>query len=439
VPAVSDPDLTALGVAAAARRIRNGTVSPVALVNACLARVRARDRAIEAWVHVDEPGAHAAALAADREAKAGTLRGGLHGIPLGIKDIIHVAAMPTRAGAPAFAHSVPSTDAIAVARLRAAGAVIVGKTHTTQFASRDPAPTRNPWNRQHTPGGSSAGSAAAVAARMVPLAVGTQTGGSVLRPAAYCGVVGYKGAYGAIPADGVIPLAWSYDHVGILARSAEDAALAFEVLSGDRARIAVPARAPRIALARELIDAAQSEVAAQVVATADALARAGATISEVKLPLSYAELRARGHVVLEAEAAAYHAEAFAGHADEYAPGIRAMVSAGRGHAATAYIAAQRARLLFRDEVMPLLAKYDALMTPVAPSTAPAGLGSTGDPSLCAVWSWTGVPAIALPSGIDGQGLPHAIQLAQATGADTHLLGVAAWCERVIGFAAAPVF
>ena len=426
-----------LGAAEAARAIRAGTLSPVALVEACLARIRALDGALQAWVHVDEAGATAAAQAAEREARAGRFRGVLHGVPVGIKDIIHVAGMPTRAGAAAFAHSVPIADATAVARLRAAGAIILGKTHTTQFAFRDPAPTRNPWNRAHTPGGSSSGSAAAVAARMTPLALGTQTVGSVLRPAAYCGVIGFKGTHGAVPVEGVIPLAWSYDHVGVMARSVEDVALAFEILGGESMRIAVPARPPRIAVARELMTAAQPAVAAHVSAIAESLAKAGAAMTEVALPASYGALRERGQVVVDAEAAAYHAEDFARHAADYAAGIAAGIRAGLAHPATAYIAAHRARLTFRSDVIALLAEHDALLAPAAPSTAPAGLGSTGDASLCAPWSWTGLPAIALPSGLDEQGLPHSVQLVYAAGADGHLLGVAAWCERILAFAGTP--
>jgi aspartyl-tRNA(Asn)/glutamyl-tRNA(Gln) amidotransferase subunit A len=437
MPSVRDRDPATLGAAEGARSLRKGTLSAVALLEACLTRVRDLDDTLRAWVHLDEAGARAAASRAEEEARAGGVRGVLHGIPVGIKDIIHVAGMPTRAGAAAFAHSMPATDATAVARLREAGAIVVGKTHTTQFAFRDPAPTRNPWNLEHTPGGSSSGSAAAVAARMVPVALGTQTVGSVLRPAAYCGVVGYKGTHGAVPVDGVIPLAWSYDHVGVFARSVKDVALAFEVLSGESVRIGAAARPPRIAVAGELIAAAQPEVAAHLSAVADALARAGAILTEIKLPASYADLRARGQIVVEAEAAAYHAEAFATHADDYAPGIAAGIRAGLAHAATAYIAAHRARLRFRDEVTAVIEEHDALLAPVAPSTAPAGLGSTGDASLCAPWSWTGLPAIALPSGLDGRGLPHAVQLVQAAGVDGHLLGVAAWTERILAFHAAP--
>jgi Asp-tRNA(Asn)/Glu-tRNA(Gln) amidotransferase A subunit family amidase len=181
------PRLTALE---AAEEIRAGRLSAVALVQACLARIAAVDPGVRAWAHLDEPGALAAAGEREAEARRGQIRGALHGVPVGIKDIIDVAGMPTRAGAAPFAHRTPTADAACVARLQAAGAIVLGKTHTTEFAYRDPAPTRNPWNVEHTPGGSSSGSAAGVAARMVPLALGTQTVGSVLRPAAYCGVVG---------------------------------------------------------------------------------------------------------------------------------------------------------------------------------------------------------------------------------------------------------
>ena len=296
-------DLAALGAVDAARHIRDRALSPVALVDALVARIKAVDPRLEAWVHLDEAGARATAATLAAEATAGTIRGPLHGVPVGVKDIFHVAGMPTRAGSGAFAHSVPTADATSVARLRAAGAVVLGKTHTTEFAFRDPAPTRNPWNREHTPGGSSSGSAAAVAARMVPLALGSQTVGSVLRPAAYCGVVGVKPTHGLIPTDGVIPLAWSLDHVGVFARGVADAALLLGVLAA-RAIEVQAVRAPRLALATELVDRAEPEVAAQLRAAAAAFARAGAIVTDVKLPPSFAGIHEAGQRVLEAEAGA---------------------------------------------------------------------------------------------------------------------------------------
>jgi aspartyl-tRNA(Asn)/glutamyl-tRNA(Gln) amidotransferase subunit A len=411
-------------------------VSPVELVEACLARIRALDAELEAWAHVDAEGALAVARERESEARAGRLRGPLHGVPVGVKDIFDVAGMPTTGGAKSFAHTRPSADAVSVARIRAAGAIVLGKTVTTEFAYRDPAPTRNPWNHGHTPGGSSAGSAAAVAARMTPLALGSQTVGSVLRPAAYCGVVGFKGTHGLVPVTGVIPLAWSLDHVGVLTRSVGDAALAMSVLAG---RDLEPSgvSAPRLAVAPELLGRASREVAAQIEAAADAFARAGATVSKIELPASLRDLAAAGLTVLEAEAAAYHEPWFAEHAGQYGPEMRSLIEAGLRVSATAYVNANRARLAFRDEVMPLLAAHDALLCPTAPAPAPAGLGSTGDGSLCSPWSNTGVPAITLPSGMASSGLPHAIQLVQAAGASSRLLGVAAWCERVLGFTRIP--
>ena len=427
----------ALGVREAADAVRAGTVSPVALVEGCLARVRALDGELQAWAHVDADGALAIAREREAEARAGRLRGPLHGVPVGVKDIFDVAGMPTTGGARSFAHTRPSADATAVARIRAAGAIVLGKTVTTEFAYRDPAPTRNPWNPGHTPGGSSAGSAAAVAARMAPLALGSQTVGSVLRPAAYCGVVGFKGTHGQVPVAGVIPLAWSLDHVGVLARSVGDAALAMSVLAG-RDLAPSAASAPRLAMAPELLGRASREVAAHVEAVADAFARAGATVSKIELPPSFRELPSAGLTVLEAEAAAYHEPWFVKHAEEYSPEMRSLIEAGLGVSATAYIAANRLRLAFRDDVMPLLSAHDALLGPTAPAPAPSGLGSTGDGSLCAPWSNAGVPAISLPSGVAASGLPHAIQLVQAAGASSRLLGVAAWCERVLAFTQVPV-
>jgi len=424
-----------LGAREAAERIRAGTLSPVELVEACLGRIQALDARLLAWAHVDADGARAAARELEREAKAGRLRGALHGVPVGVKDIFHVAGMPTTAGAKAFAHSRPTVDAASVALLRAAGAIVLGKTHTTQFAYRDPAPTRNPWKDGHTPGGSSAGSAAAVAARMVPAALGSQTVGSVLRPAAYCGVVGVKPTHGLIPVAGVIPLAWSLDHVGVFGRSVADAALVLGVLARRNLR-PEPARAPRLALAPELVRRASPEVADHIQDVARAFARAGAHVEDVKLPASFDGLHDAGTIVLQAEAAAYHARDFAVHAADYGPGIRRGIEAGLGVSATAYLAANRHRLAFRDEVMPLLAGHDALLTPTAPAPAP-DLSTTGDAWHCAPWSYAGVPSASLPSGLAPSGLPLAIQLVQAAGAEARLLDVAAWCERELAFTHAP--
>ena len=424
---MASDDLASLPAGRAATLIADGALSPMDLLESCLARIAARDAEIRAWVRVDEAGARTVAREREAEARAGRLRGPLHGVPVGIKDIFHVAGMTTTCGAaPAF-HVAATEDAAAVARLRAAGAIILGKAHTTEFAYFEPGPTRNPWNVAHTPGGSSSGSAAAVAARMAPLALGTQTVGSVLRPAAYCGVVGFKGTHGLISTEGVVPLAWSLDHVGVFARAVADVALTAGVLAGRP--LAGPApRPPRLALASELVDRATPETAATVRATAERLARAGATIEEVKLPGSFAGVHAAGRGVLEVEASAYHEELYRTHAAAYRPRTRALIEGGLARPAVAYARAQRARLAFREEVMPLLAGHDALLSP----TAPEGL-ATGDPWFCAPWSFAGVPACSLPTGVSAAGLPHAVQLVAAAERDAELLAVAAWCERVLDF------
>jgi Asp-tRNA(Asn)/Glu-tRNA(Gln) amidotransferase A subunit family amidase len=343
--------------------------------------------------------------------------------------------MPTTAGAAAFAHETPTEDATAVERLRAAGAVIIGKTATTEFAYMDPAPTRNPWNREHTPGGSSSGSAAAVAARMVPLALGTQTVGSVLRPAAYCGVVGVKPTHGLVPAAGVIPLAWSLDHVGCFARSVRDAALALGVLADRAFRVSLAP--PTVGLPTAWVDRATAEVAAHVRLVADRLTRAGARVEEVALPPVTERLEEAGRTVLRVEAATYHTDRFGGDLSRHRKGLGELVRSGLAVAGVDYVRANRARLACRAAMAPLLARHQVLLTPVAPAPAPKGLASTGDPSFCAPWSFIGAPSIALPSGVAPSGLPLAVQLVAGPDREGDLLGAAAWCEEVLGFTAGP--
>lgn len=424
-----------IGVVEAASRIREGRLSPVELLDQCLARIRALDPALRAWVRVDEPGARAAARERAEEARAGRFRGPLHGIPVGVKDVFHVAGLPTTAGAGPFAHETPAEDAAAVRRLRAAGAVILGKTATTEFAYMDPAETRNPWNPEHTPGGSSSGSAAAVAAGMVPIALGTQTVGSVLRPAAYCGIVGVKPTHGLVPAAGVVPLAWSLDHIGCLARSVGDAALGLGVLA--RRELPVRPLPPAIGLPVAWVDRATPEVAAHVRGVASRLAGAGATVEEVELPATLAGLDEAGRTVLRVEAAAYHTKRFGADLSWHRPGIAELVRSGLLVPGVEYVRANRARLGFGEAMAPLLERYTVLLTPSAPAPAPKGLASTGDPVFCAPWSFAGVPAISLPSGVAASGLPLAVQLVAGPGSEERLLAAAAWCERILAFGAAP--
>ena len=446
------PPLHALTVTEAAAAVRRGQVSPVALVEAALRRIEALEPSLRAWVAIDAEQALACAHQLAAEAATSRLRGPLHGIPVALKDIFHVAGMVTTAGAAPFAHERATEDATVVRRLREAGAVILGKVTTAEFAFFDPPDTRNPWNPAHTPGGSSSGSAAVVAARMVPLALGSQTAGSTLRPAAYCGIVGLKPAHGRISCRGMVPLTWGFDHVGIFCRSVADAALALDALAGhDPAdpfsrpdpptdySAAVQGRrrsAFRLGFVRwPLFERAGREVAVHLEATAERLAGAGADVDEVDLPATAEGLFESGLRVMGVAAATIHRERFARHADQFRPKIRELIEAGMAVSGVDYAAAEAHCRRFKGDVGPLLAGVDALLMPVADSPAPRGLSSTGDPSFCAPWTFSGFPAIALPSGLAADGLPLAIQLAAAD--EPRLLTTAAWCEAVLDFSNIP--
>ena len=428
--------LTDLGVRAAVAAIGRGETTSADLVEACLRRIASTDDELKAWVTVDADGARAAARLRDDDVRAGRRLGPLHGVPLGIKDIVDVTGMPTTAGAGPFAHRHPRDDAPLVGRLRAAGAVIVGKTVPTPFAYRDPAPTRNPWSAARTPGGSSSGSAAAVAARQVPAAIGTQTVGSILRPAAFCGVVGLKGAHGSVPIDGVVTVAPSFDHVGPLARSVADAALIESLLAGDALEIHA-IDSPTLGLSPELLDGVEPGLRAHLDEVVKRLADAGAEIEEVRLAPSLRPFIDAGWLVLEVEAAAYHEPMFAEHRDEYPPEIGGLVESGLARSTSEVLAAQRTLAEFRAAFGPILDGLDALLSPVAPGPAPVRGSGTGDPGFCAPASFAGVPAISIPTGIDSEGLPLALQLIAGPGRIQRLLDVAALCEALVAFGARP--
>jgi len=445
------PDLHDVTASEAARRIRSGALSPSNLLAACLKRIDAVEPALKAWVHLDRDAAARVAVQRDMEAREGRFMGPLHGVPVALKDIYDAAGLVTTSGAGPWAHRRPTADALSVARLRAAGAVILGKVTTTPFALRDPTATGNPWNSSHTPGGSSSGSGSAVGARMVPLALGTQTVGSVLRPAAYCGVVGFKPTHGRISTVGVTPLAWSLDHVGVLCRSVEDAALALAVMAGfdsadphsanmpieDYGSALTAPAAPRIGVLRPLVARAEPANAAQIEAMLGTLRAAGAQVEDAPLATSFEGLHPAGDTVSRAEAAAFHRDLYARHAAEYPKHIGEAVKAGLTISAVDYMAAQAHRRAFRAEMGAIAARYDALLSPTAAGPAPKGLDSTGDPYFCAPWSSAGMPSISLPTGLASDGMPFALQLTGAPWAEARLLATAAWCERAINFTATP--
>ena len=434
----------------AARAIRDKVLSPVDLVDALLERIETVDGRVQAWALVDRDGARAAARQATDEAARGVFRGPLHGVPFGAKDIFYSAGLPTEAGSKVMASFVPDYDATAVGRLKAAGAILLGKLHTTEFATSDPAPTRNPWNLACTPGGSSSGSAAAVAAQMVPLALGSQTIGSNVRPASYCGLVGLKPTFGRISTRGVMPLSYTQDHVGLMARSVEDIAFALAVTAGhdpddpSSSRAPVPdylaaitrRRAPRIGLLREFFERTTAEVADVTAQAVNRLADAGAGVEGAKLPPSFRAVPAAAYLITRSDTASIHAERFAQKADLYRPAIRSSIEMGMLIPSDLYVRALRIRRQFRRELKPLLDRYDVLLTPTTPAPAPEGM-ATGDPQFQVPWSLSGLPSVTVPCGLTTSRLPLGIQLVSGTFGEAALLATAAWCEDVLGHAQAP--
>ena len=430
------------------RLVRQGEASPTEVVRALLDRIEAIDRGVQAWETLDRDGA--LKTARELESVSGDLP--LKGVPVGVKDIYLTGGLRTTASFPPFANFVPEHEAEAVMRLRRAGAIILGKTVTTQFALADPPRTRNPWNQQRTPGGSSSGSAAAVAARMVPLALGTQTKGSVLRPAAYCGAVGFKPTFGRISRRNVFPMAWSFDTMGFICRSVEDVALTLGVMAGPdpddpssssrpvddylAAYKAPRSDPPKLGLLLDYFDRAQPAVGEQVRQMARKLEQAGAQLVELRMPMDFELVSAVHDVIMHVEGAAVHNQLIAKEPGGYAPLLRETIEAGRLIPGTGYVQAQRLRRRFRNCMEPLLEQVDALLTPTASNVAP-GPETTGDPSFQAPWTQIGLPAISLPTGLNDEGLPTALQLAGRRFQERALLAVGRWAEEVIGPAPAP--
>jgi aspartyl-tRNA(Asn)/glutamyl-tRNA(Gln) amidotransferase subunit A len=440
-------ELYTLGVAEIADLVRRRQVSPVEVAEACLQRSAALEPALQAWARLDRQGALEAARGCEQALNRGQDGGLLCGVPVGLKDIFYTAGLCTAAGSRVYADFVPTYDATAVVRLREAGAISLGKTVTTEFATADPSPTRNPWNPAHTPGGSSSGSAVAVAARMLPAALGSQTGGSTLRPAAYNGIVGLKPTYGRISRYGVIPVSWCLDHVGILVRSVEDAALVLQAIAGhdahDPGSLEQPIGAyveavrqaegpPRLGVVRQyFLDSAAAATRQHTEQVAERFAAAGASVREVALPPSFASVLAAHRTIMRVEAAAFHADMFATRREQYGAKLRQTIETGLVVPGVEYLRAQRLRRLFQAELPSMFDDVDVLLTPATPAPAPPELTTTGDPRFQSPWTYAGVPTIALPSGLSQSGLPLGVQLVAPAGQEERLLRAARWCEATL--------
>jgi amidase len=420
--------LNNLSAAEAARRIAAGELTSEALVAACLDRIAAREKDVLAWAHLDPQLALAQARALDRERP----RGPLHGVPVGIKDVIDTADMPTEYNSPIYRGHRPRADAACVAVLRRAGCVILGKTVTTEFANNHPAKTRNPHNPAHTPGGSSSGSAAAVADGMVPLALGTQTGGSTIRPASYCGVTGMKPSFNSINRAGLKFVSESLDTIGLFARGAEDAALLLHVLSGRALPDGKTAanRKPRIGLFRTpRWQEAGAAVQAAVESAAARLAQAGARVTALEAPDGYAALYDEQERLMRFETARALAWEHAHHAGELSASLRSRIEDGWARPRAEYDAARTLARDCRGAFADRMRDLDFLVTPGTTGEAPATLATTGNSLFNRVWTLLGVPCVTLPFGTGPAGLPLGVQLVGAFDRDTELLGWSAWAER----------
>ena len=440
-----------LGAVAAARQIRDGKISSDELTRACLARIEAREPEVRAWAFLDPEHALRQARAADEWRKRGRPLGPLHGLPVGVKDIIDTADMPTENGTVLHAGRRPRQDATLVSLLRAAGAVILGKTVTTELAVYAPNKTRNPHNLEHTPGGSSSGSAAAVADGMVPLAIGTQTNGSVIRPASFCGVYGFKPSHGLIPRTGVLVQSPPLDTVGVMAANLEDLALLAEPLmafdakdpaSRPRARPNLldalgeaPPVPPKLAFVRSPVwDQAEEDAKAGFAELVEALAD---QVEDVELPSAFQDAIELHRSVMEADLAKSFAREYERGRDRLSARLREMIERGQEIRAVDYNRAVQRISALNAALAEVFGTYDAILTPAAPGEAPQGLGSTGSPIFCTIWTFCGTPAVTLPLLTGASGLPIGVQLVGEKGDDARLLRTARWLiETVRGSAPA---
>lgn len=410
----ADAELTALSASDAAARIRAGSLTSEALVRACLDRIAAREPVVHAWAWVDPEAALAAARACDAQAP----RGALHGVPVGLKDVIDTADMPTEFGSEAFAGHLAERDAACVAALRAAGAVIMGKLVTAEFATYRPGPTANPLNPGHTPGGSSSGSAAAVADRHVPLALGTQTAGSVIRPASFCGIHGFKPTFGRYSNDGVLATAHRLDTLGSFARTVEDLLL-LDAALGDVAD--PPAPAPVVGLYRsEAWEEASPAMQGALEETAARLRAAGYEVIDIAAAEPFAKLAEAQALIHKREAWLCLGEIRRTHAAKVSQLFRDFIDEGERIGAEAYAGACAVQDACKAEEAVLFGGADVLLTPGAPGIAPEGLSATGNPRFNRAWTALGTPCLGFPGGSDN-GLPLGLQFVGRSGSDRALL------------------
>lgn len=424
----------------AAQALRAGAATPVHLLEQCLSEIERWEKHVRAWVFVDREYALQEARRLGEELKKGQDRGPLHGIPIGIKDIFDVYDWPTAAGSTRWANSIARDDAEVVRLLRSAGALFMGKTVTTQFASFDPPVTRNPWNLSRTPGGSSSGSAAAVATGMCYAALGSQTGGSIVRPAAFCGVCGFKPSYGVLSLDGIMPLAHSMDHPGPMARCVRDLALMYQAIApaqslGSGVFPSLDDAASPTPRMGRFLDHFQEKATPAMRAAMDRvcarLESRGAAIHQIPLPADFRDVLPRHRVVMAVEAAQYHEARFHRHPEDYLTNIRQLIEEGLACPAPEYARCKEHQQRLREEMIDLMAEDMIYLTPATIGPAPDA-ATTGDPAFNSPWSYVGLPTINIPMGEFAEGMPLSLQLVGSVWNEDQLFRAAAWCEEALG-------
>lgn len=446
-------ELYDLTLSEAAGEIRSGALSPVQLMEALLKRSREIGTNLGVWATIDSDEAMISAVKKEREMQSGQDLGCLHGIPIGIKDIYYTKGVATTCSSPIYENFIPTFDSTAVALLKSSGAIIMGKTVTTQFACGDPPVTKNPWNVAHTPGGSSSGSAVGVAARIFPAAVGSQTAGSVLRPASYNGIVGLKPTLGRISRYGVVPVSWSLDTMGTFTRTVRDAAIMLKAMTGHNSthysKSTRPSvnqatatgevkSAPSIGLVKQFYyETATCSTVNHTECVVRHLAEKGAQVTEVTFPSNFNAILSAHSVLMTSEAAFIHHKIFKTRSLDYSPKVRSVIESGLRTLAVDYVQAKRLQRKFQAEVVEAMAGFDVLLCPTVASSAPADLTTTGDPSFQAPWTTAGVPSISIPTGLSENGMPLGIQLVARPFDEIGLLSAASWCEKTLDFSFQP--
>ena len=430
-----------------AKLIHDRELSPVELMESLLARNSALNHQLNVWVTLDEQAMITSAQESAEALVTEGPKGLLHGIPFGVKDIFYTEGVKTTACSKILADFVPDHDATAVALLKEAGGIMMGKTVTTEFAMFDPPATKNPWNHTRTPGGSSSGSAAGTAAQMFPTALGSQTAGSVLRPASYVGVCGMKPTLGLISRYGVVPVSRSLDTMGFFTRTVEDAALILSLLCKNDPQdeisiqskpiqypevLKAPIKAPRVAVMKQyFFNESTDEIRTHTDAVITKLADAGAVVEEVNIPSDMSAVGDAHVLVQGTEASAVHQDNYKLRPDDFAPGVRGVIETGLAVSATEYVKAQELRRLFTQEITAAIKPFDVILTPSTPAPAP-DTATTGPPTCQWPWTTCGFPAITVPSGLSQDGMPLGIQLAATSLNEKKLLVVAKGCEDVLG-------